>query len=78
MKELPIPITVLKISNKYVVDPSLEEEKAMEARLTVTTIEDGRVCAMQKGGDGSLTAEDIEKMVEISIKKGKELRKFIK
>jgi exosome complex component RRP42 len=78
LKELPIPITVLKISNKYVVDPSLEEEKAMEARLTVTTTEDGRICAMQKGGNGSLTAEDIEEMVEISIKKGKELRKFIK
>ncbi|MEK6952344.1 MAG: exosome complex protein Rrp42 [Nanoarchaeota archaeon] len=78
LKELPIPVTVLKIKNKFVVDPVLDEENAMSARLTVTTIEDGRICALQKGGILPLTPEDIEKIIELATKKGKELRKLLK
>ncbi len=74
----PIPITVLKIQDKFLVDPTLEEEKAMDARLTVTTIESGELVALQKGGEGVLTEEDIEKMIDISIKKGKEIRSLLK
>lgn len=77
LKELPIPITVIKIKDKLLVDPTLEEEEAADARLTVTTLEDGRVCALQKGEKEPLTIEDIEKMIDLSIKKGKELRKIL-
>jgi exosome complex component RRP42 len=78
VKELPIPITIVKIKDKFLLDPSTDEEAAADARLTVTTTADGRVCAMQKGGDFGLSQEDIDKMVDISVKKGKELRKLIK
>lgn len=78
LKELPIPVTVLKIDDNFIIDPSLEEEKVMDARLTVTTIEDGKMCALQKGGKADLTEDDIMKMVDIGIKKGKELRKLLK
>lgn len=78
LKELPIPVTTVKIKDKFLIDPSLEEEEAKDAQLTVTTIEDGRICAMQKGGESFLTSEEIDKMVEIAIDKGKELRKLIK
>lgn len=78
LKELPIPITVLKINGKYLLDPTLEEESSMDARLTVTSVEDGRICALQKGGDTPLTSEDVKKMVEMSIRKGKEIRKLFK
>ncbi|MBS3171519.1 exosome complex protein Rrp42 [Candidatus Woesearchaeota archaeon] len=77
LKELPIPITIVKIKDKILVDPILEEEEAADSRLTVTTLEDGRVCAMQKGGKEPLTAEEVDKMIELSIKKGKELRKVL-
>jgi len=43
----------------------------------VSSIEDGSLCAMQKGGNYPLTAEDIIKMVDIGIEKGKELRKAL-
>lgn len=78
LKELPVPVTVLKIGDKLLVDPVSDEEESIDARLTVATTEDGKVCAIQKGGDVALKSEDIEKMVDISIKKGKELRKLIK
>lgn len=75
--KLPIPCTVIKIENNFIVDPTIEEEKAIESRLTVTTTEDGKICAMQKGGDNSLSAEDIDKMIDLSLQKSKELRKFL-
>lgn len=78
LKQMPIPVTVIKIKDKFLVDPTSDEEKAMEAKLTVSTVEDGRVCALQKGGELTLSADDVEKMVQLSIEKGKELRKLLK
>ena len=76
--DLPMSVTVIKIGDKYLVDPDSDEEKAVDARLTVASLSDGTLCAMQKGGDCPLTAEDIDKMVDIGVEKGKELRKLVK
>ena len=75
---LPIPITVIKIGDKFLLDPSNEEEEAMDARLTITTVENGDIVALQKGGKVALTEDEIMNMIDISIKKGKELRKLLK
>ena len=77
LEKLPIAVTVIKIGNKFIVDPGTEEEKVVDARLTVSSIENGTLCAMQKGGDIPLSAEDISKMLDIGIEKGKELRKHL-
>jgi len=74
----PLSVTVLKIGDHFMVDPDLDEEQAIDARLSVATLEDGTLCAMQKGGDTPLSSEDIMKMVDIATSKGSELRKFIK
>jgi len=71
----PIAITVLKIGDYFVVDPSPDEEKAIDARLTVTVTKDSTIVAMQKGEGAPLTVEDIDKMVGIAIDKAPELRK---
>ncbi len=75
LSKLPIPVTVYKIGKNVIVDPLTDEEEAMDARLTVSSTEDGKLCALQKGGDITLSVEDIKKMIEIGIDKGKELRK---
>ena len=77
LEKTPIAVTVIKIGDKFIVDPSTEEEKAVDARLTVSSMEDGTLCAMQKGGDFPLTVEDINKMLDIGIEKAKELRKHL-
>lgn len=77
LNNVPIAITVLKIGENFIVDPVKDEECSYDARLTITTLEDGTLCALQKGGDTPLTEEDIKKMVDISIEKGKELRKLL-
>ncbi len=74
LQKEPIAVTVFKIENNFIVDPIDEEEENADARLTVTTIKDGAMCSLQKGGDAPLTVEDIDKMVEIAQKKAKELR----
>ncbi|MBI2653219.1 exosome complex protein Rrp42 [Candidatus Woesearchaeota archaeon] len=77
LEKMPIAVTVIKIGSKFIVDPDIEEEKAIDARLTVSSIEDGTLCAMQKGGDFPLSIEDIDKMLDIGIEKAKELRKYL-
>jgi exosome complex component RRP42 len=50
LQKLPIPVTVCKIGDLLIVDPTDEEEKAVDARLTVTVLDDDKICALQKGG----------------------------
>ncbi len=77
LKEKPVETTFVKIGNSIMLDPILDEEIAMDARLTVATIEDGSVCAMQKGGNGTFTPEEVLAIVERSRAKAGELRKLI-
>ena len=77
LEKMPIAVTVIKIGNKFIVDPDTEEEKVVDARLTVSSIENGVLCALQKGGDFPLTEQEISQMLDIGIEKGKELRKYL-
>ncbi|MBN1386144.1 exosome complex protein Rrp42 [Candidatus Woesearchaeota archaeon] len=72
--KLPIPVTIFKVGNVFLVDPTEEEEDLYDARLTVTTEESGQLCALQKGGEGPLSADDVKKMLEMGALKGAELR----
>jgi len=49
----------------------------MTCRLTVTTDKNNNVCAMQKGGLGVFTPEEIKQVVASSIQKSRELREKI-
>ena len=73
--ETPISITVVKIGDSILVDPSLDEEKVSSARLTISTDSKGNVRAMQKGFAGRFTSEEIDSIVELAIRKGEEIRK---
>jgi len=73
----PIAITFAKLEDKLVVDPSLAEEEVMDARLTITVDDVGRICAMQKGGGGFLTIEQLLQAVEVARMKANELRKIV-
>lgn len=77
LEKLPIAVTVVKIGDKFIVDPDTEEEKAIDARLTVSSTENDTLCALQKGGDFPLTFDDIDKMLDIGVEKGKELRGYL-
>lgn len=78
LNNIPLSVTVCKIGDRFIVDPTTEEERVIDTRLTVATIEDGTLCALQKGGEAPLTEEDVYKMIEIGTEKGKELRGALK
>ncbi len=77
LDKIPIGVTVYKIHDSFVVDPTTQEELGSDARLTITTVEDGTICAMQKGGDKPISVDDVQQMVDIASKKAKELRKLL-
>ncbi len=70
----PISVTSVKIDGKILVDPTHDEERVAEARLTVTTIENGNLCAMQKGLDGAFTHDEVLKIVETARRIGGDIR----
>ncbi|MBS3175035.1 exosome complex protein Rrp42 [Candidatus Woesearchaeota archaeon] len=77
LKAMPLCCTVVKIGDYFIVDPDNEEEKEVDAKLVVGILEDGNLCSMQKTGEMGLDANELEKMVDLAIKKTKELRKVL-
>lgn len=74
----PVSVTVFKYGDKLLVDPTENEERFYDARLSIGTLEDDRPCSLQKGGAGPLTMEDIEQMISIGQERAKEIREVLK
>ena len=77
LAKLPILTTVYKINGKLLVDVNTQEEKVIDARLSVS-VANGQIHALQKGGDVSFSVDEVKKAVEIATKKEKEMVKFLK
>jgi len=82
-KKLPVLYTAVactfaKIGNHMLLDPNLEEEEASSCRLTLSTRDDGNLCAIQKGGTGHLSSADVEHALDVAVERGKEIRKLLK
>ncbi len=77
LREYPIPTTFAKLGDAIIADPCLEEEQVMSARLTVTTTSKGDVCAMQKGGVGTFSVEDVLSIVSLARERGEETREKV-
>jgi len=75
VKKHPITVTLAKINDKLIVDPWLEEEQVMDARISMAIDEDDNICAIQKGGSGYFTQEQILEASKIVKEKAGELRK---
>ncbi|MCP8310951.1 MAG: exosome complex protein Rrp42 [Candidatus Methylarchaceae archaeon HK01B] len=75
---IPISITLAKIDSEFIVDPTSEEEAVMDARITFTFDDDGKIRAGQKGQPGTLDFNQVKLAVEIAKAKAKEIREIIK
>jgi len=49
----------------------------MDARFTMTVEKDGKICAIQKGGYGYFTAEQVFEASKIAREKAEEQRKLV-
>jgi len=75
---IPVSVTMGKIGNHIIVDPNGDEWDSMDARITITTDSSTNICALQKGGNGGFTFDEIIKCGEISIKVGSKIREKLK
>ena len=78
MKSRPITVTLGKINGKLIVDAWLEEEQVIDSRLTMAFNDEGNICAIQKGGAGFFTQEQILEGMKLAQEKAAELRKQMK
>lgn len=74
---LPISITAAKIGDYIIYDPTEEEEAVMDSRLTMFFADD-HLCALQKGGHGSWSPQEVVKLIEESLGKSQEIREIIR
>ncbi|RMF29572.1 MAG: exosome complex protein Rrp42 [Candidatus Nitrosothermus koennekii] len=75
---IPISITMARIGDAIIVDPTAEEESCMDARTTMTVDNEHNVCAVQKGGSGTFSPEQVKYMVDLAINKSEDIREIIK
>jgi exosome complex component RRP42 len=72
-----VTVTIAKLSNKLVVDPTYEEEQVADTRIVIAVSDDGRIAGMQKTGMGDLTYREVLSAVSIALNKAKEYLKAL-
>ncbi|MGI0101485.1 MAG: exosome complex protein Rrp42 [Nitrosotalea sp.] len=75
VKTLPVSVTMARIGDYIIVDPTKDEETCMNARITITTNSAGNICALQKGGGDGFSVDQLFKCSEIAISVGTKIRK---
>ncbi len=75
---LPIECTFVRLGDTIVVDPTFDEERASQGRLTIATDEAGRVVAMQKGLIGAFSPDDVRSLVRRAFVHGDRLRASVR
>ncbi len=71
----PVTVTMAKINDKLVVDPGIEEEQVMDARISMAINDEGNICAIQKGCAGFFTPQQILEASKTAQEKAAEIRK---
>ncbi len=74
VERTPVSVTLARIGDKLVVDPNTEEEASMDMRITITTDDDGNVCASQKGEASTISPAQVLQAADTSIRVGREIR----
>ena len=75
MTKQPMPVTVCKVGGELFVDPLKEEEDLIEARITISSLDNEYICSLQKGGDSTFTTEELATAFDMAVKAGGDLRK---
>ncbi|QOJ78138.1 exosome complex protein Rrp42 [Infirmifilum lucidum] len=83
-EKMPLPVkgkivyvTVAKVGEYLVIDPSFEEEVISDARVTFSITEDGRICAIQKSGEGSFKPSELLKARDMALEASKGLLQML-
>lgn len=74
----PLTATFVKVNDLFFADPTLMEELAADARLTVSLDDAGDIRAMQKGLKGALTYDEVSRAIELARKLTADIRARLK
>ncbi|MCD4702691.1 MAG: exosome complex protein Rrp42 [Methanosarcinaceae archaeon] len=74
IREMPIGISLIDVGGELFIDPTYSEEAICDTRLTITSNQDGSICAMQKSGAGSLSEAQVLKAVETALERAAVIR----
>lgn len=69
--------TFVKVGDSIIVDPTMKEELALNARLTIG-IKEGNIVSLQKGGDFGFKDDELEAMFDRALAHSKKLLKALK
>ncbi|HJX50734.1 MAG TPA: exosome complex protein Rrp42 [Candidatus Nanoarchaeia archaeon] len=72
----PLSITIHKVGNDFIVDPTREEEDLSEARITIGSY-DGVISSIQKGEKESLSIAEVSEVLDLAEKTTNEVFKKI-
>jgi len=74
IRKKPVAVSVLKIGDNFILDPTADEEDVMDTRLTITFDDDGNICTMQKSGSEGLALDEIKKCINMAQEKAPAIR----
>ncbi len=74
VKAFPLACSIAKFGNSLLVDPTYEEEVAMDSKIVFGIDEEEHIRAMQKSGSGPWQREQIEQAMELAQRTVKDLR----
>ena len=74
IQRTPVSVTLARIGDRMVVDPDTEEEASMDMRITITTDDDGNICASQKGEASTITPAQVLEAADASLMVGSQIR----
>ena len=82
-KDLPLNaktlnVSISKVNGKFLVDTTKEEENVIESKTVVGVRDDGKVVSIQKIGPGFLNESEIYEIIDMAIRKSKDLFKLLK
>ena len=74
INESPIAVTAVDLDGEIMLDPSLDEETIASSRITVISGLQGALAGMQKSGTGTLSVEEIARIVKLASSKAMQIR----
>lgn len=73
-----VTVTIGIIDEYLIVDPSLEEELVLDAKITIGFDENGRITGIQKTGMSGITPSKLDDIIELASRKASELHGLIR
>ena len=73
VRKVTVAVTIVKIGDGLLVDPTADEEEVMDTRLTLSIDEESNICAVQKSGSEGLTKNEIKEALELALERAGEI-----